>query len=548
MEEKPNIIVNNNHNKINGNSNFSKFNNEALSNEKNGRDNLISGNRKEERTLLDRNKIISSKPVNENSMSYRFSEEEKKEIIDKEESRKLRESVLRKNRPLNSTLSSQNQTVEDAKEYLKAHRDAFEDINSSRGIHSPSPFDQSSTYSKTTKPYRTFDKSDIVSRNIYSPTNKYTTYNINNIPSSSCSSIISSTDNERWSNNSLHNSSTDSSSTTTSHPKINNIIYTKKYNPEDYINNTSYKNNNNNSNYQDNIYSIINKKDNNIIKTILNDGTKKINNNEGKSNKKVEFNLTPNTKMYNNNNEGRRLQRVTVSPTKYLQQESNNNYSNININNILKKESSYVVGICSKCSVNLYNTDSITYAMEKTYHENCFRCITCRQPLKGKKFYHFNGKIYCEKDYILHGIIENTERCYECGNNIVDVVLTALGKTYHPQCFRCKECRKMLDGTPFTVGKNGYIYCSEDYHKLYSPKCSRCGLSIFSDNEITEIIRVQALKKDFHVNCYTCEGCGVNLKNTSDGKCYPLDDILLCKSCNILWNKTGGGKTPITDL
>lgn len=518
--DKQNIITNNNYNKINSNNNFLKNNNDALSlkNEKNVTYNEISNNRNEEKILLDKNKIILSKPVNENSMSYKFSEEERKEIIDKEVSRKLRESVLRKNRPLNSTLSSQNQTVEDAKEYLKAHKDTFEGINRNRGGSTPSPsyFENQSTYSNHTKPYRSFDQRDIVSRNIYSPTNKYTTYY--NTPSPSSSSIVSSIDNERWSNTSLHNSSTDSSSITT--PKnSNNTMYTNKYNnPKDY---------NNILNNHDKNYSIVNRNDNTIIKTILNDGKKKINNNEGKINKKVEFNLTPKMKIYNTT-EGKNSSKYTIVP--------------------IKKESNYSIGVCSKCSLNLYNTDSITYALEKTYHENCFKCITCQQPLKGKKFYHFNGKVYCEKDYLLYGIKENTEKCFECKNNIVDVVLTALKRTYHPQCFRCKECRKMLDGLPFTVDKNGQIFCREDYHKIYSPKCSRCNKAIYNDNEITEIIRITSLKKDFHVDCYVCEGCGVNLKKNSDKKCYPLDGIILCKSCNILWTRTGGSKNPITNL
>jgi hypothetical protein len=48
-----------------------------------------------------------------------------------------------------------------------------------------------------------------------------------------------------------------------------------------------------------------------------------------------------------------------------------------------------------------------------------------------------------------------------------------------------------------------------------------------------ETVRVVALDRSFHVNCYRCEDCGLLLSGDEQGRgCYPLDDHVLCKNCN----------------
>ena len=52
-----------------------------------------------------------------------------------------------------------------------------------------------------------------------------------------------------------------------------------------------------------------------------------------------------------------------------------------------------------------------------------------------------------------------------------------MGKDWHPECFNCHKCHIPLSPDNF-MEKNGYPYCMDDYHKLFSPKCCACNLPI----------------------------------------------------------------------
>lgn len=69
--------------------------------------------------------------------------------------------------------------------------------------------------------------------------------------------------------------------------------------------------------------------------------------------------------------------------------------------------------------------------------------------------------------------LQNTlEQCSVCAKPIMERILRATGKAYHPHCFTCVMCHRSLDGIPFTVDAGGNIHCIEDFHK-YVPSCSQ---------------------------------------------------------------------------
>ncbi|XP_010289582.1 PREDICTED: lipoma-preferred partner homolog, partial [Phaethon lepturus] len=184
-------------------------------------------------------------------------------------------------------------------------------------------------------------------------------------------------------------------------------------------------------------------------------------------------------------------------------------------------------GRCARCGENVVGEGTGCTAMDQVFHVECFTCMMCNNKLRGQPFYAVEKKAYCEPCYI-----NTLEQCSVCAKPIMERILRATGKAYHPHCFTCVMCHRSLDGIPFTVDAGGNIHCIEDFHKKFAPRCSVCKEPIMPAPGQEETVRIVALDRDFHVQCYRCEDCGGLLSEGDNQGCYPLDGHILCKTCN----------------
>ncbi|XP_063592755.1 leupaxin-like isoform X10 [Penaeus indicus] len=134
-------------------------------------------------------------------------------------------------------------------------------------------------------------------------------------------------------------------------------------------------------------------------------------------------------------------------------------------------------------------------ALGKTWHPEHFTCAHCNQELGTKNFFERDGRPYCEVDY--HNLF--SPRCAYCNGPILDKCVTALDTTWHPEHFFCAQCGNTFGDDGFHE-KDGKPYCRDDYFNMFAPKCGGCNAPIM-DNYIS------ALNAQWHPECFVCRDC-----------------------------------------
>jgi len=111
---------------------------------------------------------------------------------------------------------------------------------------------------------------------------------------------------------------------------------------------------------------------------------------------------------------------------------------------------------------------------------------------------------------------------------------TANGKTYHQQCFKCSNCRNILQDKFFTA--DDQPLCELCYKELTCPTCEVCGDLVDGDGVVMkEEEKLDKEKKEvgmkeervYHSHCLTCSYC----TNTIQGKFYTQSGKIVCGGC-----------------
>ncbi|XP_034885512.1 actin-binding LIM protein 1 isoform X11 [Mirounga leonina] len=191
---------------------------------------------------------------------------------------------------------------------------------------------------------------------------------------------------------------------------------------------------------------------------------------------------------------------------------------------------------CHKCGEPCKG--EVLRVQTKHFHIKCFTCKVCGCDLAQGGFFIKNGEYLCTLDYQrMYGT-----RCHGCGEFVEGEVVTALGKTYHPNCFACTICKRPFPpGDRVTFNGRDCLcqLCSQPMSS--SPKeaacssnCAGCGRDIKNGQALL------ALDKQWHLGCFKCKSCGKVLTGeyiSKDGAPYCEKDYqglfgVKCEACH----------------
>ncbi|XP_055343065.1 transforming growth factor beta-1-induced transcript 1 protein-like isoform X2 [Paramacrobiotus metropolitanus] len=153
-------------------------------------------------------------------------------------------------------------------------------------------------------------------------------------------------------------------------------------------------------------------------------------------------------------------------------------------------------------------------ALGKVWHIECFRCAHCDTPLRTQPFFEKAGKAYCERDY--HELF--AMKCQKCKGPIKDTCYTALEASWHPECFCCARCNTAFGEEPFHE-REGRPFCDNCYLASFAPQCQGCRKPI-SGTYLT------ALDAQWHRDCFVCTDCR---KPFESGSFFELDGRPYCE-------------------
>jgi len=175
---------------------------------------------------------------------------------------------------------------------------------------------------------------------------------------------------------------------------------------------------------------------------------------------------------------------------------------------------------CTQCGD--FITEGAIVTNNKKYHPACFKCSICKMPLDGKFFTTKDGENICENDYK-----NSRDKCSHCNLPMLDKILTAMEKKFHPSCFRCALCDCALDGVPYIMDGKA-INCKDCYARYKAKQCHVCNEGIVSSGD-TKTTLITCEGRDYHEQCYNCSGCATSLTGEY---CYTASNALYCTACH----------------
>ncbi|XP_016914862.2 uncharacterized protein LOC107999499 isoform X3 [Apis cerana] len=156
----------------------------------------------------------------------------------------------------------------------------------------------------------------------------------------------------------------------------------------------------------------------------------------------------------------------------------------------------------------------------RQWHEKCFCCVVCKNPIGTKSFIPREQEIYCAACYE----DKFATRCVKCNKIITSGGVTYKNEPWHRDCFTCSNCNNSLAGQRFT-SRDDKPYCADCFGELFAKRCTACSKPITGIGG-TRFISFE--DRHWHNDCFICAGCKTSLV----GRGFITDgEDIICPDC-----------------
>ncbi|XP_046848795.1 transforming growth factor beta-1-induced transcript 1 protein-like isoform X3 [Xenia sp. Carnegie-2017] len=128
--------------------------------------------------------------------------------------------------------------------------------------------------------------------------------------------------------------------------------------------------------------------------------------------------------------------------------------------------------ICCTCGEPIKSGQQWLEHDELFYHAECFRCKNCQREITSK-FKEKSGFFYCtdcHRDLF-------AKKCKQCGQAVLEDGITYDNEIWHNACFVCHNCKQPLSTRKFLL-RDGLRYCNICYEDMFAKQCHSCGKKI----------------------------------------------------------------------
>ncbi|MEE6484010.1 hypothetical protein FKM82_013723 [Ascaphus truei] len=126
---------------------------------------------------------------------------------------------------------------------------------------------------------------------------------------------------------------------------------------------------------------------------------------------------------------------------------------------------------CDECKELIGHDARELYYEDRHYHEHCFRCFRCDHSLADEPFTCQDEELLCNDCYCseFSSKCVSCDKTVMPGSRKLEYN----GQTWHEHCFICNSCKQPIGSLSF-VPEDQAHYCIPCYESKLAPRCTRC--------------------------------------------------------------------------